>query len=212
MKRLGLLAALSLATLSFPPGLSAEAPAAVPSGAAPAPSAAPPAPSGAARDAARERRDRLLEQLRERGLVVPSGLPSALPAPSASVVGLALPPGLAEELSRRTLKLRETRQQRREQHRVELERELGARLRDPAVLAELKLHATRVAELARIRFLAETARSGPARDKLLTRVTRLTAREEQRHQARVAALSARPTPAPSASSAPPAPPASGATP
>jgi hypothetical protein len=110
---------------------------------------------------------------------------------------------LADELARRWRALTATRPERRERHRAQLLRELGQRLSDPQVKDELKLHATRVAELSRIRFLAENARSGADRENLLARVARLLAREGERHRKR---LAARPTPtAASASGAPPGP-------
>jgi hypothetical protein len=59
-------------------------------------------------------------------------------------------------------------------------RQLGQRLSDPRVKDELKLHATRVAELARLRFLAENARTGAEREKLLARIGKLSAREAER--------------------------------
>jgi hypothetical protein len=77
-------------------------------------------------------------------------------------------------------------------------REFGQRLSDPAVRAELALHATRMAELSRAQFLAQNARTGAARDKLLARVAKLSERETARHRARLARL------VPAASAAPPA--------
>jgi hypothetical protein len=105
---------------------------------------------------------------------------------------------VAEELGRKWRALAATRLERRERHRAALVRELGQRLSDPQVKAELKLHATRIAELSRIQFLAENARKGAARERLLSRVEKLIARENERHRKRLATLSGAPA-APSAS-------------
>jgi hypothetical protein len=83
-------------------------------------------------------------------------------------------------------------------------------------MAEVKLHATRVADLARATFLAQNARTGTQRDKILERIRTLSTREAARHQKQMAALiSAAAAPAgsgtpaaPSATS--PAPPAASA--
>ena len=182
--------------------------------AAPARSADPtPAPS-ADRAAFERERERVLERLRERGLPVPSASgaparPLLLPAPSGSnaLPPLPLPSGAAlrEELSRKWRALSESRLERRERHRAALVRELGQRLSDPQIKDELRLHATRVAELARIQFLTENGRTGAEREKLLERITKLSARETARHRSRMAALlGARALPSGSAA-APPTP-------
>lgn len=161
----------------------------------------PPAPSSAAPADAAGARDHLLKRLRDRGLVVPSGsalppLPSVLAAPSASGAPPVPSAGrLREHLTRQWQKLAESRHERRERHRAALVRELGQRLSDPQIKAELKLHATRVAELSRLKFLADNARTGAQRDKLLSRIDTLSNRETQRHRARMAKLlGARPMP------------------
>ena len=162
--------------------------------AAPARSADPtPAPS-ADRAAFERERERVLELLRERGLPVPSASgaparPLLLPAPSGSnaLPPLPLPSGAAlrEELSRKWRALSESRLERRERHRAALVRELGQRLSDPQIKDELRLHATR--------------------EKLLERITKLSARETARHRSRMAALlGARALPSGSAA-APPTP-------
>jgi hypothetical protein len=168
----------------------------------------PPGPGSAAPADAAGARDRVLKRLRERGLVLPSGstvppLPSVLAAPSSSSAvpagsGAAPVPSagpLHEHLARQWQKLAESRHERRERHRAALVRELGQRLSDPHIKAELKLHATRVAELSRLKFLADNARTGAQRDKLLSRIDTLSNRETQRHRARMAKLlGARPLP------------------
>jgi hypothetical protein len=78
-------------------------------------------------------------------------------------------------------------------------RQLGQRLSDPRVKDELKLHVTRVAELTRLQFLAQNARTGAQRDKLLARIAKLSAREAERHQKQLTKLSATGPSAPSSS-------------
>jgi hypothetical protein len=92
------------------------------------------------------------------------------------------------ELARRWKALGENRLERRERSRAALVRQLGPHLSDPRVKDELKLHATRVAELARLRFLAENARTGARREQLLARISKLSAREAERHQKQLAKL------------------------
>jgi hypothetical protein len=189
-------------------------------GVGPALLAEPPGLSSAATPDVQRKQDELRERSRQRrmvlptasvlpplpwDLVAPSGsravpLPSALPVPSAG--------GVHDELRRKWRLLAESRHERRERHRAELVRELGQRLSDPQIKAELKLHATRLAELSRLKFLAENARSGTARDKLLARIDKLSALEIQRHRKRIAKLSNAPT-APSGSDAAPVPVPSG---
>jgi hypothetical protein len=158
------------------------------------------------------RRDEVLKRLRALPIgsgaaewPLPSGAPSGSAAPRASGAPSALPlADAAAELTRRWRAFGESRLERRERHRAALVRELGPRLSDPRVKEELKLHATRVAELARIQFLAENARKGADREKLLARVAKLQARESARHQQRLARLAAAaaPSAAPSSSGAP----------
>jgi hypothetical protein len=195
MSPLRVLTLVASGLLLAAPALSADPP-------APPPSAAP-ASSSAGRplEASRER---VLERLRERGLALPSasGL-SPWPSLSGAPRGSAAPAAsnaaaVAEELGRKWRALTATRLERRERHRAALMRQLGQRLSDPQVKAELKLHATRIAELARIQFLAENARQGADRERLLSRVEKLVARENERHRKRLAALTGAPT-APSAS-------------
>jgi hypothetical protein len=126
---------------------------------------------------------------------------SASPAPSGSI-GLA--PKLREELAKKLAELKATRAERRERHRTALVQQLGARLNVPEIQAELALHARREAELSRVTFLANNARSGAARDQLLARAAKLSAREQERHAARMLRLS-KASPAPSTSAGAPAP-------
>lgn len=123
---------------------------------------------------------------------------SAPPAPSGSA-GPALK--LREELAKKLAELKATRAERRERHRSALVQQLGARLNVPEIKAELELHARREAELSRVTFLANNARSGAAREQLLARVTKLSAREQARHAARMQQLANAAT-APSGSAAP----------
>ncbi len=189
MKRLGLVSAAVLLLLAAASHTFAEPPA---------------AGRKHERELLERQRDRVLEQLKQRGLPVPSGSPlppdpsgsASVPAPSGSVPPAApfgsAGPGAERlaELARRWRALGENRLERRERNRAALVRQLGQRLSDPQVKGELKLHATRTAELTRLRFLAENARSGAPRDKLLARITKLSARETERHQKQLAKLAA----------------------
>jgi hypothetical protein len=159
-----------------------------------------------------EQIQRRLERLREQAAAaVASGVrpaPSAADAPSAAPASSASSPPsrtsvLQAELLRKWAELSATRRDRRERHRAELVREVGPRLSDPAIRTELALHATRVAELSRAEFLAQHARTGAAREKLLARVAKLSERETARHRARLTKLlAAGPASAPSASAPP----------
>jgi hypothetical protein len=168
-----------------------------------------PAPSSS-HHPSRERLRQRLEQLRERAAALPPGAAGSTNPPlgaSAAPLGAPLPSALprlarAEELSRRWAALAAARQARREQHRAELVREVGARLSDPEVGAELKQHAKRLAELARLEFLAQNARQGKDRDQLLARISKLTARETERHRRRIARLTAAPRSSAAGSAAP----------
>ena len=82
-----------------------------------------------------------------------------------------------------------------------LVRELGPRLEEPAVQAELALHAKRLAELGRIEFLTQNARTGAAREALLVRVSKLLERENRRHRRALERLAPAPSAAPSSSPA-----------
>jgi hypothetical protein len=189
VKRLGWLAALGLAGLLASPVLLAE-------GASRTPSASASAPPASSRPQASpsEQAEEVLRRYRALGIPLPSGLASALPPPVAlPSAGGAPPPGssalpLSQELLRKWQAFTASRSERRAEHRAALVRELGAQLETPAVKSELRVHATRVAELARIRFLAENARSGAEREKLLARVDKLSEREARRHHKQLAAL------------------------
>jgi hypothetical protein len=203
MKATRLAIVAALAVLAVGPALPAEPP--------PAGKGSPGTPASA--------RERVLERLRERGLVVPSGstlppLPSGLTAPSGSAAPPVPSAGrLREHLARQWRVLAESRDERRERHRAALVRELGQRLSDPQIKAELELHARRVAELSRLKFLAENARTGEARAKLVARIDTLSERETQRHRARMAKLlGARPLPSGSAPPLPAPPPSAGGKP
>jgi hypothetical protein len=154
---------------------------------------------------------RRLERLREQAAAVTSGARPApsvdvAPSPSSSGSASAMPSrisGLQSDLLRKWAELSATRRDRRDRHRAEVIREVGQRLSDPAVKAELALHATRMAELGRAEFLAQNARTGAAREKLLARVAKLSERETARHRARLAKLlAAAPAASASASTAP----------
>jgi hypothetical protein len=162
----------------------------------PPPAGSSSAPRGAHSVGRKELRQRV-EQLLERHRASPSALPSSLPLPhpSASASAAWLP-----DLSRRWAELAATREARREKNRAALVRELGARLEDAAVRAELSLHAQRLAELTRLEFLARHARTGEQRAQLLGRIQKLQAKEATRHRLRLAKLAPPAAAAPSASS------------
>mgnify|MGYP001552692837 CR=1 FL=1 len=155
------------------------------------------------------------EQLQRRREILARGaaaLASALPSASAAVSASPAPSGsggpalkVPEELAKKLAELRATRAERRERHRSALVEQLGARLNVPEIKAELELHARREAELSRVTFLANNARSGAAREQLLARAAKLSAREQARHAARLRQLtSAATAPSAGASAGPPA--------
>ena len=170
--------------------------------------AEPPADDAERSGTLERRAERARERLRQLGVPVPSG--SALPAPSGVPSAPATAPSSSAlpsadrwaELARRWKAVGENRLERRERSRAALARQLGPHLSDPRVRAELKLHATRVAELARLEFLAENARTEPERTKLLARIRKLSGREAERHKKQLAKLTATNTSAPRASATP----------
>lgn len=189
-----LVGALLLA-LAAVPALHAEPPAPPPSGR--------PAPSGSEHPRPREHlRDRAQKWLEQHG-AAPSALPSTWPVPSALPSASTGSADAPRELARRWAEVASSRHERRERHRAALVNQLGARLQDPTVRAELGTHAKRLAELNRLQFLAANARSGEARDKLLARIQKLQARELARHQRQLTKLTGGVTPAPSSSGAAP---------
>lgn len=188
MKRLGWWLGAAALTLAFAPGLRADVP--------PGPRPQSPAPSARLE----QRLERLQQQAAAWASALPSGAASA--APPGSAVAHALSP---QELAQKWAALLATRQERRQQQRAALQQQLGQHLSEPQVKAELALHATRLAELGRIEFLAQNTRSGEARSKLLARVAKLSTREAERHRLRLAKLLARgaaatPSAAPAAAS------------
>ena len=157
-----------------------------------------------------ERIQRRLERMREQAAAAaasgarPASSTGAAPSVSPPSSAGPLPSGVAAlraELLQKWAELSATRRERRDRHRAELVREIGPRLSDPAVKAELALHATRVAELSRAEFLAQNARTGTTREKLLARVAKLSAHETARHRARLGKLLAAAPPAASATPA-----------
>ncbi|MFO0568161.1 MAG: hypothetical protein U0263_21045, partial [Polyangiaceae bacterium] len=75
-------------------------------------------------------------------------------------------------------KLRETRKDRRKEHREALQKKWGDLPKRPAVKAELKVHAWRVARLKRIRAVADNQGKKDA----VSRVDKLLEKENTRHQ------------------------------
>lgn len=77
------------------------------------------------------------------------------------------------------------RQRRHQVRRTHLNRRWGATLRDPAAVAELKLHAERTAKLKRIRSIAlQKSKDDPA----VERATELLSKETERHEKRMTEL------------------------
>ena len=155
------------------------------------------------------------EQLQRRREILArraAALASAFGSASAAVSALPVPSGssgpalqLRDELAKKLAELRATRAERRAKHHRALVEQLGARLNVPEIKAELELHARREAELSRVTFLANNARSGTAREQLLARAAKLSAREQARHSARLQQLTnGALAPSASASAAPPA--------
>jgi hypothetical protein len=95
------------------------------------------------------------------------------------------------------------RQRRHQLRRTHLNRRWGgATLRDPEAVAELKMHAERVARLKRIRTLAmQKSKDDPA----AKRAKDLLAKEEERHEQHMKVVQARVAPAAAAAPAPAAP-------
>jgi len=98
---------------------------------------------------------------------------------------------------------------RREARLTEMHQRYGAQaLANREVLAELRVHAKRMAFLNRAKVVATTELDEPKRGTVIARVEKLTQREQARHQERMDALHASASGAPSGSArfAPPAPP------
>jgi hypothetical protein len=92
--------------------------------------------------------------------------------------------------------LGKTRDQRRRDHRDRLFRHYGsALLQQPAMLAELKTHAWRMARLERVRTLAEALPDADKRAKTIERVDKLVTREKTRHERKLEQLKSQPEPA-----------------
>jgi hypothetical protein len=75
--------------------------------------------------------------------------------------------------------LRKTRQERRKEHLKEVRGRWGDIVGRPAVRAELKVHAQRIARLNRARRLADSA----TKTELVAKIDKLLERERARHQA-----------------------------
>jgi hypothetical protein len=89
----------------------------------------------------------------------------------------------------------EHRRERRRQRAEELRARYGRLLAEPAVQAELKIHARRMARLHQLRRVAEKE----GKTALLPRIDKLIEKERARHQRHMDALNARGAPAASAS-------------
>ncbi len=101
----------------------------------------------------------------------------------------------------RTAELMATNRARRAARAAMLHQRFGARaLSDQSLVAELKLHARRMAYLNRARLVAENEIEEPKRSKVLARIQKLVDKEGARHERRVAKFT-NPMPAPSGSAA-----------
>jgi hypothetical protein len=89
----------------------------------------------------------------------------------------------------------QARRERRRQRAEELRARYGRALSEPAVMAELRVHARRMARLNTLRRIAE--REG--KTALVPRIDKLIEKERARHQRHMDALKAKGTAAPSAS-------------
>jgi chromosome segregation ATPase len=86
-----------------------------------------------------------------------------------------------QELREAWQKLRETRKERRKERREAIKEKYGDVLDKPAVRAELRLHAWRMARLKRIRAVA----TSEDKKDTVARVDKLMEKEKQRHQKRM---------------------------
>ena len=82
---------------------------------------------------------------------------------------------------------KDKRKERRKARRDELKEKLGDDLKRPAVKAELKIHARRMARLNRIRVVAKAE----GKDEVVKRVDTLIAKEKARHDKHIETLKAK---------------------
>jgi hypothetical protein len=95
------------------------------------------------------------------------------------------------------------RQRRHQLRRSHLNRRWGAAtLRDPEAVAELKVHAERVARLKRIRSLAMQKSASAKDDPTAKRAKELLTKEEERHEQHMKVIQGRVAPAGAAAPAP----------
>ncbi|MEO8181033.1 MAG: hypothetical protein ABI895_19530 [Deltaproteobacteria bacterium] len=97
-----------------------------------------------------------------------------------------------EELKKELATLRESRGERRQSRREALHKRWGHRLAEPTVQQELRHHERRMARLERMALLAQTDRSGAAKEALVARIGRLTAQEKERHERKMSQLETKP--------------------
>jgi hypothetical protein len=95
-----------------------------------------------------------------------------------------------EELKKELAALDGSRGDRRGRHRQVLKERWGGELTRPSALEELRHHERRMAQLERMSLLAQTERSGAAKDQLVTRIDKLIARENERHERKMSQLAA----------------------
>lgn len=83
-----------------------------------------------------------------------------------------------KDLKEAWAKLRETRKERRQERREEIKKKWGDLHQHPAVKAELKVHAWRMARLKRIRAVADAE----GKKDIVARADKLIEKEKERHQ------------------------------
>ena len=94
----------------------------------------------------------------------------------------------AAELKKELAALRESRDERRREHREALRAHWGSKLAQPAAQEELRHHERRMARLERMALLAQEEPSGAKKDALVARIEKLTAHENERHERKMAQL------------------------
>jgi len=92
-----------------------------------------------------------------------------------------------DELKEKWAKLRETRKERRKERREEIKKKWGDLSGKPAVRAELKVHAWRMARLNRIRAIAKAE----GKDAVVERADKLIEKEKARHDKHMEGLKAK---------------------
>jgi hypothetical protein len=107
-----------------------------------------------------------------------------------------------EDLDAKLAQLKNTRDERRKEHREDLSKRWGPALSKAPARDELKLHARRMALLNRALVLAQQD-TKPDKDKTVDRVTKLLEKENARHERAMTQIQSRPGAAAAASATAP---------